>query len=57
MSVRKHRSYDAEFNKNAVLPTEDTDRTVADVADSFLTVSFKKPSRQQPNNKAYSSAC
>lgn len=35
MSVRKRRSYDAEFKKNAVLLTEDRDRTVADVADSL----------------------
>lgn len=35
MSVRKRRSYDAEFKKNAVLLTEDPDRTVADVADSL----------------------
>ena len=33
MSVRKRRSYDAEFKKNAVLLTEEPDRTVADVAD------------------------
>ncbi len=35
MSVRKRRSYDVEFKKNAVLLTEDPDRTVADVADSL----------------------
>ena len=35
MSVPKRRSYDAEFKKNAVLLTEDPDRTVLDVADSL----------------------
>ncbi|WP_290918133.1 transposase [Halodesulfovibrio sp.] len=35
MSVRKRRSYDTEFKKNAVLLTEDSGRTVADVADSL----------------------
>ncbi len=35
MSVRKRRSYHAEFKKNAVLLTEDPDRAAADVADSL----------------------
>ena len=35
MSVRKRRSYDAEIKKNAVLLTEEPDRTIADVADSL----------------------
>ena len=35
MTAPKRRSYDAEFKKNAVLLAQDSDRTVADVADSL----------------------
>jgi transposase-like protein len=35
MSVRKRRSYDTEFKKNAVLLADPPKRTVADVADNL----------------------
>ncbi len=35
MSVQQRRQYDSEFKKNAVLLTEESDRSVRDVADKL----------------------
>ena len=35
MSVQRRRKYDSEFKKNAVLLTEEVDRSVRDVAEKL----------------------
>ncbi|SDP10698.1 transposase, partial [Desulforhopalus singaporensis] len=52
MSAHQRRKYDSEFKRNAVLLTEDPDRTVREVADSLgisadLLYQWRKRYRQQ----------
>ena len=52
MSVQQNRQYDPEFKKNAVLLTEEPDRSVRDVAESLgISVDLLYQWRRQYRNQ------